>query len=147
MVYFDDILIYNTSLDLHIEHLQYVLNLLRKEKLYANLEKCIFYFDHVIFLGFVVSSKGVQVDEEKVKAIQEWPTPKTLSEVRGFHGLTSFYRKFVKDFSTLATPLNEIVKKNVDFRWGEKQGKAFAALKHKLTNVPILAKPNFTKFF
>jgi len=87
VVHFDDILIYSTSLELHVEHFKYVLNVLRKEKLYANLEKCIFYFDHVVFLGFVVSSKGVQVDEEKVKAIQEWPTPKTISEVRGFHDL------------------------------------------------------------
>ena len=70
VVYFDDILIYSTSLELHVEHLQSVLVVLRKEKLYANLEKCIFYSDHVVFLGFVVSAKGVQVDAEKVKAIQ-----------------------------------------------------------------------------
>ena len=75
--------------------------MLRKEQLYANLEKCIFCKDHVVFLGFVVSSKGVQVDEEKVKAIQDWPTPKSVTEVRSFHGLASFYRRFVKDFSTL----------------------------------------------
>ena len=64
-----------------------------------------------MFLGFVVSSKGVQVDEEKVRAIQEWPTPKSVTEVRSFHGLASFYRRFVKDFSTLAAPLNEVLKK------------------------------------
>ena len=74
-----------------------------------------------MFLGFVVSSKGVQVDEEKVKAIQEWPTPKSVTEVRSFHGLASFYRRYVKDFSTLVAPLNEVIKKNVDFKWGEKQ--------------------------
>ena len=69
VVYFDDILIYSTSLDLHIDHLKSVLTVLRKEQLYANLEKCIFCTNHVVFLGFVVSSKGVQVDEEKVRAI------------------------------------------------------------------------------
>ena len=137
MVYFDDILIYPTSLELHVEHLQSVLDVLRKENLYANLENCIFYSDHVVFLGFVMSAKGVQVDEEKVKAIQEWPTPKTVSKVKGF----------VKNFSTLAAPLNEIVKKNVGFKWGEKQEEAFAALKHRLTNTPILAMPNFAKSF
>ena len=83
VVYFDDILIYSTSLHLYVEHLQSVLSVLRKEKLYANLEKCSFCTDHVVFLGFVVSAGGVRVDVEKVKAIQEWPTPKTLSEVRG----------------------------------------------------------------
>ena len=92
VVYFDDILIYSTSLDLHIDHLKSVLTVLREEQLYANLEKCIFCTNHVVFLGFVVSSKGVQVDEEKVRAIQEWPTPKSMTEVRSFHGLASFYR-------------------------------------------------------
>ena len=122
VVYFDDILIYNTSLELHVEHLQSVLVVLRKEKLYANLEKCIFYSNHVVFLGFVVSAKDVQVDAENVKAIQEWPTPKTVNEVRGFHGLASFYKRFVKDFSTLVASLNEIIKKNVGFKWGETRG-------------------------
>ena len=67
--------------------------------------------------------------------------------MRGLHGLASFHRRFVKDFSTLAAPLNEIVKKNVGFKWGEKQEEAFASLKHKLTNAPILAMPNFAKSF
>ena len=92
VVYFDDILIYSTSLDLHIDHLKSVLTVLREEQLYANLEKCIFCTNHVVFLCFVVSSKGVQVDEEKVRAIQEWPTPKSVTEGRSFHGLASFYR-------------------------------------------------------
>ena len=147
VVYFDDILIYSTSLDFHIDHLKSVLTVLRKEQLYANLEKCIFCTNHVVFLGFVVSSKGVQVDEEKVRAIQEWPTPKSVTEVRSFHGLASFYRRFVKDFSTLAAPLNEVLKKNVGFKWGEKQEEAFNVLKQKLTNAPILALPNFQKSF
>ena len=101
--------------------------------------------EQIAFLGFVVSAKGVQVDYEKVKAIQEWPIPKNLSEVRSFHGLASFYRRFVRNFSTLATPLNEIVKKHVGFKWEEKQEKAFAALKHELTNAPILALQNLLK--
>jgi hypothetical protein len=66
-----------------------------------------------VFLGYVFSEKGIEMNEVKIKAIQEWLTPKTISEVRNFHGLTSFYKRFVKDFRTLATPLNEIVKKMV----------------------------------
>jgi len=107
----------------------------------------VFCMDHVIFLGFIVNSQGVQVDPEKVKAIQDWPTPKNISEVRSFHGLTSFYRRFVRDFSTLAAPLNEIVKKNVVFEWGDQQEKAFIAFKEKLTNAHVLALSNFAKSF
>jgi len=87
------------------------------------------------------------VNGEKNKAIQEWITPKTVSEVKSFHGLASFYRKFVMDFNTLVAPLNEIVKKHGEFKWEEKHEQAFVVLKHKLTNDPILALPNFTKSF
>ncbi|XP_019435361.1 PREDICTED: uncharacterized protein LOC109341845, partial [Lupinus angustifolius] len=96
---------------------------------------------------FIISSNGVHVDPEKIKAIQEWPTPKSTTDVRSFHGLASFYRRFVKDFSTLAAPLNEVVKKNVGFHWGDKQEEAFKRLKEKLTHAPILRLPNFTKSF
>ena len=89
----------------------------------------------------------VQVDDEKIKAIRDWPIPKNVSDVRSFHGLASFYRRFVKDFSTIASPLNDIVKKNVEFKWESEQEKAFNALKEKLTNAPILALPNFSKSF
>ena len=67
------------------------------------------------FLRFVVGRNGVQVDPEKIKAIQEWPTTKSVGDIRSFHGLASFYRRFVPNFSTIASPLNELVKKNVAF--------------------------------
>ncbi|XP_038972043.1 uncharacterized protein LOC120104632, partial [Phoenix dactylifera] len=113
VVYFDDILIYSKTLDEHVNHLHVVLNVLRENKLYANLKKCSFCHESIVFLGFVVSSKGISVDEEKVRAIREWPTPKNANEVRSFHGLASFYRRFVKNFSSIAAPLNELVKKNI----------------------------------
>ena len=96
VVYFVDILVYSKNLDEHINHLHYVLTVLRKKKLYANLKKCSFCMDKVVFLGYVVSVRGIEVDEEKVKAIKEWPTPKSITEVRSFHGLASFYPDFSK---------------------------------------------------
>jgi len=116
VVYFDDILVYSKSLREHIEHLDSVLNVLRKEELYANLKKCTFCTDNLVFFGFVVSADGVKVDEEKVKVIKDWPSPKTVGEVRSFHGLAGFYRRFVKDFSTIAAPLTEVIKKDVGFK-------------------------------
>ena len=118
VVYFDDILIYSKNLDEHVEHLKLVLGVLRTEKLFANLKKCTFCADRLVFLGFVVSAKGIGVDEEKVKAIKEWPKPTNVGQVRSFHGLASFYRQFVRDFSSLATPFTEVIKKNVSFKWG-----------------------------
>ena len=147
VVYFDDILIYSKCLDDHVKHVHDVLETLRQEKLYANLKKCSFCMDKVNFLGFVVSSQGIEVDEEKVRAIKEWPKPKNASEVRSFHGLAGFYRRFIKDFSTIAAPLNELVKKNVGFVWGDAQEHAFNELKNKLCNAPLLALPNFEKTF
>uniref|UniRef100_A0A2N9F3S3 Reverse transcriptase/retrotransposon-derived protein RNase H-like domain-containing protein n=1 Tax=Fagus sylvatica TaxID=28930 RepID=A0A2N9F3S3_FAGSY len=89
----------------------------------------------------------IEVDEEKVKAIKEWPTPKSITEVRSFHGLASFYRRFVKDFSTLAAPLTEVIKKNVGFHWRADQENAFATIKERLCSAPVLSLPNFNKTF
>ncbi|XP_062114134.1 uncharacterized protein LOC133825167 [Humulus lupulus] len=138
VVYFDDILIYSKNLEEHVMHLKSVLEILRKERLFANLKKCTFYTDKLVFLGFVVSKSGIEVDEEKVKAIQEWPTPTTISQVRSFHGLASFNKRFVCDFSSLAAPLTELIKTNVQFKWGKEQEKAFNLIKEKLTNAPLL---------
>jgi len=100
-----------------------------------------------MFLGYVVIAQGIEMDEEKVKAIREWPTPKSISEARSFHGLASFYRRFVKDFNTIAAPLTEIVKKSVQFKWNDEQDKVFNLLKDKLCSAPVLALPDFTRAF
>jgi len=147
VVYFDDMLIYSKNLHVHVSHLNSVLDVLRTEKLYANLKKCTFCTDKLVFLGFVVSAKGIEVDEEKIKAIQEWSTSSSVGHVRSFHGLASFYRRFVKDFSTIVAPLTEVIKKNVAFKWGEEQQNAFELIKRKLTQAPLLALPNFSKTF
>lgn len=147
VVYFDDILIFSKTLDEHVEHLKQVFEVLRKQQLFANLKKCAFCVDRVVFLGFVVSSKGVEVDEDKIKAIKEWPKPKSVTEVRSFHGLASFYRRFVRDFSTIASPLTEVIKKDKVFTWGKDQDDAFNLLKEKLCSAPLLQLPNFSKSF
>jgi hypothetical protein len=147
VVYFDDILIYSKEIDEHISHLRQVLDVLRKESLYVNLEKCDFCMDRIVFLGYVVSAKGIEMDEAKVKAIQERLTPKSITDVRSFHSLTSFYKRFVKDFSTIASSLTEIVKKAVGFKWKEEQENAFSLLKSKLISAPLLSLPDINKAF
>ncbi|XP_040942306.1 uncharacterized protein [Gossypium hirsutum] len=131
----------------HIEHLRAILEVLRKEVLYANLKKCNFCTDKVAFLGFVVSAEGLEVDQEKIKAIQEWPRLMTISQVRSFHSLASFYRRFVSNFNTIATPLTCIIKKNSPFTWNDEQEVAFNKIKNCLTNAPLLSLPDFNKTF
>ncbi|KAK1607201.1 hypothetical protein QYE76_030874 [Lolium multiflorum] len=147
VVYFDDILIYSRNESDHTIHIRHVLQVLRDNKLYGNLEKCTFCKDKVIFLGYVVSKHGVEVDESKIEAIQNWPTPMNVSQVRSFHGLAGFYRRFVPNFSTIAAPLNDLTKKGVVFEWGAAQDHAFDELKRLLTSAPLLALPDFNKQF
>ena len=125
VVYFDDILVYSRDLDDHLGYLRQVVLVLRKHTFFAN--KCTFCVNSVVFLGFVARKNGVHVDPEKIKAIQEWPTPKSVGDIRSFHGLASFYRRFDANFSTLALPLNELVKKNVASH-GERDEQAFSLL-------------------
>ncbi|KAI5681525.1 hypothetical protein M9H77_02753 [Catharanthus roseus] len=106
-----------------------------------------FCLEKITFLSHVISSEGVQVDLYRVKAIEDWPTPKSVIKDRSFHGLASFYRRFIKDFSTIASPLTEVSKKTNRFNWGEAQELAFKALKEKLFNSPLLTLPNFDKMF
>lgn len=122
------------------------LEVLKKEKLFANLKKCSLSNEKVNFLGYIVGINGIEVDEEKVKAIKDWPTPKTAHEVRSFHGLASFYHHFIKNFSIIAAPLIEIIKKIVSFKWEIEQEDAFQSVKDKLCSAP-LALPNFSKTF
>ncbi|XP_020262255.1 uncharacterized protein LOC109838206 [Asparagus officinalis] len=118
VVYFDDILIYSQSGAAHLDCLREVLTVLQENKLYINLKKCNFMTSSLVFLGFVVSAEGIHVDEEKVRAIRDCPTPKTVSKVRSFHGLATFYRRFVRNFSSIVAPITECMKKG-KFNWGE----------------------------
>ncbi|XP_059292594.1 uncharacterized mitochondrial protein AtMg00860-like, partial [Lycium ferocissimum] len=130
-----------------VDHLKCVFEVLRQKQLYANVAKSPFCVDEVIFLRFVVSSRGVEIDESKIHAINNWPTPKSIGDMRSFHGLASFYRQFIKGFSTIAASLTEVIRKRKPFSWGEEQGKAFETLKAMLSSAPLLQLPNFEKMF
>uniref|UniRef100_A0A5B7BML6 RNA-directed DNA polymerase n=1 Tax=Davidia involucrata TaxID=16924 RepID=A0A5B7BML6_DAVIN len=146
VVYFDDILIYSRSQGEHLDHLRQVLETLRAAKLYANLKKCSFMHAEVIFLGFIVSAQGIAADPEKVRAIRAWPTPKTISDVRSFHGLATFYRRFIKEFSSIMAPITACMKKG-DFQWTPMATRAFEEIKRKMTEAPVLRHPDFSKVF
>ncbi|XP_022683199.1 uncharacterized protein LOC111257603, partial [Setaria italica] len=94
-----------------------------------------------------VDCRGIEVDSSKIDAIREWPTPTTVTQIRSFLGLAGFYRRFVRDFSSIAAPLHELTKKDVPFAWSDSQEVAFSTLKDKLTNAPLLQLPDFTKVF
>ena len=104
VVYFDGVLVYSRDMDSHVCHLRPVFSVLRAKQLYGNLKKCFFCQPEVVFLGFIVSRSGVQVDREKIKAIVDWSVSKSTAEVRSFHGLASFYRWFVQKFSSIVSP-------------------------------------------
>jgi len=146
VVHFDDILVYSHDEEEHASYLHQVLSILAQEKLYGNLEKCHLFTPQVIFLGYVVSAQGIHVDEDKVKAIREWPIPTSLHQVQSFHGLASFYRRFVKDFSTIVAPMTEILKGKT-FEWNKKANSAFEEIKVRLTRAPVLALPSLAKVF
>jgi len=146
VVYFDDILIYSKNEEEHLEHVKMVLDVLKDNELYVNLKKCVFLQTRLVFLGFVISSEGIQVDDSKVEAIKGWSTPTNISEVRSFHGLATFYRRFIRNFSTIMAPITECLKKG-KFKWDEAAEASFQEIKEKLSSAPILILPDFNKTF
>ena len=123
-----------------------VLSMLRREKFYVATKKCIFMSPKVLFLGYVISGDGLEVDEAKVQAVREWPTPMTLTEVRSFHGLASFYRRFIANFSSIMAPITDYMKGNT-FRWTDEAESAFQLIKDRLTSTPILGLLDFSQPF
>ena len=109
-MYFDDILIYSANQDEHLSQLREVLTVLCREKFYAALKKCAFCTASMLFLGYVVSGKGLQVDESKVEAVKHWPRLATITEVTSFHGLASFYRHFIPHFNSIMAPITDCMR-------------------------------------
>ena len=141
IIFIDDILIYSKDEESHRKHLRAVLERLREHKLYAKLSKCSFWQKGIEFLGHIVSDQGISVDPEKIRAIKDWPRPRSATEVRSFLGLAGYYRKFVKGFASLAQPMTRLTGKDVKFTWSEECGRCFSALKDMLTSAPILVHP------
>ena len=109
--------------------------------------KCFFGASRTTYLGFVVSEKGVEADQQKVRAIQRWIRPSNAFEVRSFLGLASYYRRFIHGFARIASPLYQLTKDGVAFKWDAECERAFQALKNALTSAPVLAYPDFSKPF
>ncbi|GKF74443.1 putative reverse transcriptase domain-containing protein, partial [Tanacetum coccineum] len=141
IVFIDDILLYSKNKQEYEEHLKLILELLKKEELYAKFSKCKFWIPKVQFLGHVIDSKGIHVDPSKIESIRDWTSPKSPTEIRQFLGLAGYYRRFIEGFLKIAKPMTKLTQKKVKFVWGDKQEAAFQLLKQKLCSALILALP------
>jgi len=141
LVYLDDIIILGRDFDEHIKNLKEVFERIKNAGLKLSAKKCSLFKREVKYLGHKISMDGVHTDEDKIKAVRDWPRPKNISEVRSFIGLCTYYRRFVPNFATEARSLHDLTKKNAAFNWTDLQEKAFITLKKKMCEAPILAYP------
>ena len=147
LIYIDDIIIFSKSVEEHLFHLEEVFRRLRDANVKLNPKKCSFVKQRVEYLGHVVTPDGISPNPDKIKVVQEFPTPTNLKQLRNFLGLANYYRRFVRGFSHVASPLNALTKKGVPFIWTESCAIAFDKLKRALVTAPILAYPNFQEPF
>jgi len=138
VVFIDDILIYSSSQMEHAYHLREVLETLRRNKLYAKLSKCEFWLNEVVFLGHVISEKGISVDPKKIEVVLKWERPTNVTEIHSFLGLAGYYRRFIKGFSTIASPMTRLTRKEVKFEWSKDCEASFQELKSRLTSALVL---------
>ena len=141
LIYLDDIIVYSKTFDEHLENLKTVLERLKGINLKLNLKKCNLLCKKVAFLGHEVSEQGIATDPAKSQSVKDWPEPKSVTEVRQFVGLASYYRKFIPNFATICTPLHKLTQKDVKFDWNEQCQTAFDTVKHVLTSASILSYP------
>ena len=147
IVFIDDILVYSRSELEHERHLGLVLQTLRQHQLYSKFNKCEFWLSRVGFLRHVVSADGIYVDSQKVKAVENWEQPTTVTEVRSFLGLAGYYRRFIEGFSKIAGPFHCLTRKGVKFEWTDRCEESFQTLKEKLTSAPVLTLPEGNEGF
>jgi hypothetical protein len=146
LVFLDDILIYSPDLTSHIQHLTMVLEKLRAHKLYMKLSKCSFAQRQLDYLGHIITDKGVATNLVETEAMVQWPVPTTVTELRGFLGLTRYYKKFIHHYGILAKPLTNLLKKK-QFEWSIESQRAFESLKTVMTTAPVLAITEFEQQF
>src|SRR6201996_6108097 len=139
VVYLDDILIYSENPADHRKHVREVLRRLRAAGLFASLKKCVFDVDTVEFLGYIISPEGLSMDPSKVKAIQDWPTPRKVKDVQSFLGFANFYCRFIADYSDITVPLTRLTRKSETWVWSPECQKAFDSLKLAFTSAPVLS--------
>ncbi|GBG64042.1 hypothetical protein CBR_g40289 [Chara braunii] len=147
VVYLDDILIFSKSAEEHAKHVETVLSLLRQHKYKVNLEKCEFGRTKILYLGHEVSAEGIRPKNAKVASIRDWPRPQTVTEVRSFLGMCGYYRNFVKNYSTVASPLTDLTRHDTPWDWSDECEGAFKSLKHALMNHEVLMVPDLQKPF
>ena len=145
VVFIDDILVYSKNEEEHKEHLRLVLGKLREHQLYVKFSKCEFWLKKVGFLGHVISGEGIAVDPAKVETVTKWEAPTTVGEIWSFLGLTGYYQRFIENFSKIAKPMTESLKKDTKFKWTEECEARFQELKKRLVTSPILILPDQRK--
>lgn len=147
IVFMDDILVYSATFEEHLNLLQQVFLVIREHQFFLKRSKCFFDQTEVEYLGHCISGNGVATESSKIAVVQQWPRPKNLKELRGFLGLTGYYRKFIKHYGLMSKPLSDPLKKAVPFQWTSITEESFQQLKNALVNAPVLAIPDFKKQF
>lgn len=147
IVYIDDILVYSKNQTEHREHLELVLEKLRKHELYAKESKCELFKEEIDFLGHIINKDGVKMDPKKIRTMQEWRVPKNVREIQSFLGLCNYYRRFIKNYAQIATPLNDLTRKDRKWKWDEVHQQAFERLKQMMMGEPILKIADMEKEF
>lgn len=146
-VYLDDILIFSNTREEHVHHVQSVLQRLQENSLYVKAEKCEFHVSTVSFLGYIVAKRNLQMDPAKVSAVTTWPVPENRKQLQRFLGFANFYRRFIRNYSTVAAPLTALTSSKVPFLWSLSADEAFQTLKARFTSAPILQMPDPTRQF
>ena len=146
-VYLDDIVLYANSLEEHEEKFNKLMERLSAANLKLQPDKCKFLRPEVAYLGHIIDKEAVRPDPKKIEAVKSFPTPKNPENIKQFLGLAEYYRRFIDGFSKIATPLNQLLKKDVKFNWSENQQEAFELLKEKLCEEPLLQRADFSQTF